>query len=59
MICDRVSELKTKKTTLLMLVILKNYEYLNELQGAISSEYIIITVNTRITLMRVLLVQNR
>ena len=42
-----------------MLVILKNYEYLNELEGAISSEYIIITVNTRITLMRVLLVQNR
>ena len=59
MVCDRVSELKTKKTTLVMLVILKNYEYLNELQSAISSEYIIITVNTRITLMRVLLVQNR
>ena len=29
-----------------MLVILKNDEYLNELQGFVSSEHIITTVNT-------------
>ena len=29
-----------------MLVILKNLEYLNELQGVVSYEYIITTVNT-------------
>ena len=29
-----------------MLVILKSYEYLNELQGVVSFEYIITTVNT-------------
>ena len=46
MICDRVYELKAIKTTFLMLVILKNYEYLNELQGNVSSEYITTTVNT-------------
>ena len=33
MICDRVYELKTIRTTFLMLVILKNYDYLNQLQG--------------------------
>ena len=36
MVCDRVYELKTIRTTFLMLVILKNYDYLNELQGAVS-----------------------
>ena len=46
MVCDRVYELKTIKTTFSMLVILKNYKYLNELQGVVSSEYIITTVNT-------------
>ena len=46
MVCDRVYELKAIKTTFLMLVILKNYEYLNELQGIVSSEYITTTVNT-------------
>ena len=46
MVCERVYELKTIKTAFLMLVILKNYEYLNELQGVVSSEYIITTVNT-------------
>ena len=45
MVGDRIYELKTIKTTLLMLVILKNYDYLNELQGVVSSEYIITTVN--------------
>ena len=34
MLCDGVYELKTVKT-FLMLVILKNYEYLNELQGSV------------------------
>ena len=46
MVCDRVYELETIKTTFLILVILKNYEYLNELQDVVSSEYIITTVNT-------------
>ena len=46
MVFDRVYELKTIKTTFLMLVILKNDEYLNELQGVVSSEYIITTVIT-------------
>ena len=46
MVCDRVYELKTIKTTFLMLVILKSYDYLSELQGVVSSEYIITTVNT-------------
>ena len=46
MVCDRVYKLKTIKTTFLMLVTLKNYEYLNELQGVVSSGYIITTVNT-------------
>ena len=46
MVFDRVYELKTIKTTFLMLVILKNYEYLNELQGVVSFKYVITTVNT-------------
>ena len=46
MVCDRVYVLKTIKTTFLMLVILKNYKYLNEFQGVVSSEYIISIVNT-------------
>ena len=29
-----------------MMVILKNYKYLNELEGAVSFEYIITTANT-------------
>ena len=36
MVCDRVYELRTVRTTFVMLVILKSYEYLNELQGAVS-----------------------
>ena len=35
MVCDRVYKLKTIRETFLMLVILKKYEYLNELQGAV------------------------
>ena len=46
MVGTRVYELKTIKTIFLMLVILKDYEYLNELQGVVSTEYIITTVNT-------------
>ena len=46
MVGDRVYELKTIKTTFLMLVIFKNCEYLNELHGVVSFEYIITTVNT-------------
>ena len=33
-----------------MLVILKNYEYLNVLQGVVSSEYILTTVNTEVVI---------
>ena len=36
MVCDRVYELKTIISTFLMLVTPKNYEYLNELRGALS-----------------------
>ena len=46
MVCGRVYEIKTIKTTFLMMVILKNYKYLNELEGVVSSEYIITTANT-------------
>ena len=50
MVCDRVYELKTIKITFSMLVILENYEYLNELQGVVYSEYIITTVNTYVVI---------
>ena len=35
MLCDEIYEVKTLRTTILMLVIHKNYEYLNKLQGAV------------------------
>ena len=49
---DRVYELKTIRITFLILIILKSYEYLNELAGCCvfvesnKYEYIITTMNT-------------
>ena len=39
MLYDGVNMLKKKKKRFLMLVILTNHEYLNELQGGVSSKY--------------------
>lgn len=39
MLYDGVNMLKNNKKKILMLVILTNHEYLNELQGGVSNKY--------------------